>query len=255
MPKKAVAIIPARFASTRFPGKPLALIKGQTLLERTYRQVLLCPDISRVIVATDDERIKACAEGFGAEVVMTSASCLSGTDRLAEVVRRDNTLLKASAIVNVQGDEPCVDPKTISKSICALLSDKNISIGTVVAPIKNEEELHNPNIVKCVKTITGKALYFSRLPVPGTKKGANITSGCIYFRHIGMYAFRPDFLLTFATLASTPLQQTEDLEMLRAMEHGYTIGVAEVEHHSPDVNTPQDIEEVTRWIESQSIYS
>jgi 3-deoxy-manno-octulosonate cytidylyltransferase (CMP-KDO synthetase) len=252
---KAVAIIPARFSSTRFPGKPLALIKGKTLLERTYNRVQLCRDIDRIIIATDDERIKDCAERFGAEVMMTSATCPTGTDRLAEVVRKDATLMRASAIVNVQGDEPCVDPQTISKALSALLSDKSVSIGTVVAPIKHEQDLQNLNIVKCVKTLTGKALYFSRQALPGTKKGMNFISGCTYFRHIGMYAFRPDFLLLFASLPSSPLQQTEDLEMLRAMEHGYTIGVAEVEHHSPDINTPEDIEEVLTWIEFQSIYS
>lgn len=253
MTRGAVAIIPARFASTRFPGKPLVPIKGITLLERTFRRVLLCPDIVRVIIATDDERIASCGRSFGAEVCMTSTSCPTGTDRLAEVIQKDKELLQASAIVNVQGDEPCIDPDTISKAIAALLGDGSNSIGTVIAPIRSEEDLLNPNVVKCVKTLSGKALYFSRQVLPGSKKEHSLNSGCTYFRHIGMYAFRPEFVLTFASLPATPLQKREDLEMLRAMEHGYSIGVAEVENHSPDVNTPEDIEEVTRWIESQSI--
>ena len=251
----AVAIIPARFASTRFPGKPLVLINGMTLLERTYQRVLLCPDIDRIIIATDDHRIEACAQAFGANVVMTSPTCSTGTDRLAEVVSKDASLRNAKAIVNVQGDEPCVDPKTISKAISALLSDKSISIGTVISPICREQDVINPNIVKCVKAQNGKALYFSRQAIPCPKNGIFDISKYRYFRHIGMYAYRPEFLLTFASLPATPLQITEDLEMLRALEHGYSIGVAEVEHSSPDVNTPQDIEEVSRWIASQSFYS
>jgi 3-deoxy-manno-octulosonate cytidylyltransferase (CMP-KDO synthetase) len=254
MKKGSVAIIPARYGSTRFPGKPLVHICGMTLLERTYRQVLLCPEISRCIIATDDDRIKQHALEFGAEVVMTSPHCQTGTDRIAEVVSLLPELQEASAIVNVQGDEPCIDPKTITKVIEVLFSSDDFSVGTIVAPIQREEDLNNTNIVKCVKAINGKALYFSRSIIPGSKNKCSIKS-FPYMRHLGIYAFRPKFLLSFATLSPTPLQLAEDLEMLRAMEHGYSIGVAEINKSTPDVNTKEDIEEVSRWIESQSFCS
>ena len=255
MPHGVVAIIPARFASTRFPGKPLVSIKGISLLERTYRQVIKCPEITRVIIATDDERILDCAQKFHAETVLTSSSCPTGTDRIAEVIKKDSCLLEARAIVNVQGDEPCIDPENISKVIDTLLVSTTASIGTLVSPIACESDLRNRNIVKCVKTLSGKALYFSRHAIPGSKKEGELCSGFCYFRHIGLYAYRPPFVLTFASLSPTPLQQAEDLEMLRALEHGYEIHVAEVNHHSPDVNTPEDIEEVIQWIEHQSTCS
>lgn len=249
-----VVVIPARYGSTRFPGKSLVKIDGISLLERTYRRVLLCQLVTHCIIATDDERIAQAAGSFGADVVMTSESCPTGTDRIAEAVRARDDLRRAEMIVNVQGDEPCIDPEAITKVIEVLSSSPGDSIGTAVAPLRSEEELRNRNIVKCVKTTTGRALYFSRHAIPGSKDGIRIPT-VPYFRHIGIYAYRPDFLLQFAALPPTPLQRAEDLEMLRAMEHGYTIAVAEVQHHSPDVNVPSDIEEVQRWIKSQSLYS
>jgi 3-deoxy-manno-octulosonate cytidylyltransferase (CMP-KDO synthetase) len=244
-------VIPARYNSTRFPGKSLFKINGVSLLERTFRQVMLCPTIDHCIIATDDERIKSAASLFGADVVMTSPDCATGTDRIAQVVNMRDDVMKAKIIVNVQGDEPCIDPVTIAKVIDVLSSSPEDSIGTAVAPIRSEEELLNTNIVKCVKTATGRALYFSRHAIPGSKRGICLDA-IPYFRHVGIYAYRPEFLVRFSALSATPLQQTEDLEMLRAMEHGFTIAVAEVQHHSPDVNVPSDIEEVQRWIKSQS---
>jgi 3-deoxy-manno-octulosonate cytidylyltransferase (CMP-KDO synthetase) len=247
-------VIPARYSSTRFPGKPLFKINGISLLERTYRRVMLCHLINHCIIATDDERIAQEARSFGADVVMTSESCATGTDRIAEAVRSRDDLRKAEIIVNVQGDEPCIDPNTIAKVIEVLSLSPDDSIGTAVVPIRSEEELLNKNIVKCVKTVTGRAMYFSRHAIPGSKVGIRM-SAIPYFQHIGIYAYRPDFLLRFSELPSTPLQQAEDLEMLRAMEHGFTITVVEVQHHSPDVDIPSDIEEVEQWIKSQSSYS
>jgi 3-deoxy-manno-octulosonate cytidylyltransferase (CMP-KDO synthetase) len=247
-------VIPARYSSTRFPGKSLHKIDGVSLLERTYRRVLLCRSVNHCIIATDDDRIADAARFFGADVVMTSTRCATGTDRIAEAVQSRDDLKKAALIVNVQGDEPCIDPNTITKVIEVLSTSNDDSIGTAVAPIRSEEELLNRNCVKCVKTTTGRALYFSRHVIPGSKE--EIRFGTTpYFRHIGIYAYKPDFLLRFAALPPTPLQQAEDLEMLRAMEHGHTIAVAEVQHHSPDVNVPSDIEEVQRWIKTQSLYS
>ena len=249
-----VVVIPARYGSTRFPGKPLCMINGISLIERTYRQAKLCRNVTHCVVATDDDRIAQHARSFGADVIMTSSRCATGTDRIAEAIGISDDLRKASTIVNVQGDEPCIDPETISKVVLALSASKHDSIGTAIAPIHSEKDLLNPNIVKCVKTTSGRALYFSRQPIPGSKTGVSVDT-IPYFRHVGIYAYSPEFLLQFAALAPTPLQQVEDLEMLRAMEHGYTIAVTEVSHHSPDVNVPSDIQEVQRWIESQSFYS
>jgi 3-deoxy-manno-octulosonate cytidylyltransferase (CMP-KDO synthetase) len=247
-------VIPARYASSRFPGKPLALIHGISLLERTYRQVGLCGSVDFCVIATDDPRIAAHAKGFGADVVITSSDCPTGTDRIAEAVAKRPDLQEASLIVNVQGDEPCIDPTTISAVITVLQKSPDASIGTIVSPIRSDQELRNPNIVKCVKTPSGKALYFSRHAIPGSKSGIS-TSHIPYYRHIGMYAYRPAFVVQYAKLPPTPLQQAEDLEMLRAMEHGFSIAVAEVSHHSPDVNIPSDIQEVEKWIQSQSFCS
>ena len=247
-------VIPARYASSRFPGKPLALIHGISLLERTYRQVCLCSSVDFCVIATDDIRIATHAEGFGADVVMTSPNCPNGTDRIAEAVAKRSDLQAASMIVNVQGDEPCIDPSTISAVIAVLQASPDASIGTIVSPIQSEQELLNPNIVKCVKTLSGRALYFSRHAIPGSK-GAMSTSHTPYYRHVGMYAYRPAFVAQYAKLSPTPLQRAEDLEMLRAMEHGFSIAVAEVPHHSPDVNIPSDIQEVEKWIQNQSFCS
>ncbi len=247
-------VIPARYSSTRFPGKSLVKIHGVCLLERTYQCVMHCQLINHCVIATDDERIAKAARSFGADVVMTSVNCASGTDRIAEAVRSRDDLAQAEIIVNVQGDEPCIDPHTIAKVVEILRKSPEDSIGTAVAPIRSVEELDNINITKCVKTATGRALYFSRHAIPGSKNGICMNA-IPYYRHVGVYAYRPDFLLRFAALPPTPLQLAEDLEMLRAMEHGFTIAVAEVQHHSPDVNVPSDIQEVEQWIKSQSFYS
>ena len=247
-------VIPARYASSRFPGKPLALIQGISLLERTYGQVKLCKDVDLCIIATDSQLIADHAQSFGADVVMTSSQCPTGTDRIAEAVKKRADLQTASMIVNVQGDEPCINPGTISKIISVLNEAADASIGTLVSQIHSEKELLDPNIVKCVKTPSGRALYFSRHPIPGSKSGLEM-GNTPFYRHIGMYAYRPGFVMQYAKMPPTPLQQAEDLEMLRAMEHGFSIAVAEVDHHSPDVNVPSDIQEVEKWIKSQSFCS
>jgi 3-deoxy-manno-octulosonate cytidylyltransferase (CMP-KDO synthetase) len=249
-----IVVIPSRYQSSRFPGKPLAMIKNMSLLERTYRQVLLCPHVAACYIATDDERIYNHAQEFGASAIMTSPDCQNGTERIAEAIRSSEELQKAPMIVNVQGDEPCIDPATISKVITTLLLNSQASVATIVSPIKNEQELTNPNIVKCVRTLDGSVLYFSRAAIPGTKKTSPHPLQT-YFRHIGIFAYRPDFLIQFALLPPTPLQLAEDLETLKAIEHGYCVVAAEVDQHGPDVNVPQDIEEVVQWIENQSFSS
>jgi 3-deoxy-manno-octulosonate cytidylyltransferase (CMP-KDO synthetase) len=251
MRNPVVVIIPARYGSTRFPAKPLATIEGISILERTYKQVMLCPRVHRCIIATDDARIESHARSFCSEVVMTSSSASTGTDRIAEVVQKDTSLQSAFAIINVQGDEPCIPPSTIEAVIQVLCDSPDIQLATAIAPIKSRNELENRNIVKCVRSLENRALYFSRHPIPYEKE----PTGRTHFRHVGIYGFRPDFLLRFANLPTTPLQKAEDLEMLRAMEHGYQIAVAEVPVHSPDVNVPKDLEEVQQWIRNQHFCS
>lgn len=238
------AIIPARYQSSRFPGKPLVDIGGKSLLNRTWEQVQKCSDITRTIIATDDERIFKHALSFGAEVIMTSKECPTGSDRLAEVVHKKPELLSYDVIINVQGDEPCIDPATLSKVAFTLFNNTTASIATAISAIQSEEDFHNPNLTKCVKALSGKALYFSRGPIPASKKYSKGENG---YRHLGIYAFRPNFLPIFAQLLPTPLMMYEDLEMLKAMEHGFDIFVTVVETQAPDVNSPEDIEKVLNW--------
>ncbi len=221
-----VVIIPARYASTRFPGKPLADLWGKPRLAES---------VGRVLIATDDERIAEAARGFGAEVVMTRADHPSGTDRIAEVAAG----LEAEIVVNVQGDEPLIEPAAIEAAVQPLLDDPSLEMATVCCPIETVEDLANPNVVKVVCDRSGCALYFSRLPIPFVRdKGADAER----FRHIGLYAYRRDFLLSFARLAPTPLEQAEKLEQLRALEHGHRIRVIQVDHPSPGVDTPEELE-------------
>jgi len=245
-----VCIIPARYASSRFPGKLLTKINGTSILESTYRHVCLCPDLSRCIIATDDERIAQHAATFHDDVVMTSTNCSTGTDRIAEVVRENPILQNAEMIINVQGDEPCIPPTTI-QAVIERLRHSETPMATAITSIRNDRDLYSKHVVKCVKNHNNHALYFSRQPIPYP----NSSHDHPYFRHIGIYGFRPKFLLTFQQLPPTPLQQTEDLEMLRILEHGYSIAVTEVSIHSPEVNIPSDIEEVRTWIKNQSLYS
>jgi 3-deoxy-manno-octulosonate cytidylyltransferase (CMP-KDO synthetase) len=232
---KTVAIVPARYASTRFPGKALADLWGKPIIQHVWertRQARLC---DRVIVATDDERIAAAARGFGAEVTMTRPDHPSGTDRVAEVAAG----IAADLIVNVQGDEPLIEPASIDAAIAPLLADASIPMGTLCCPIEDVEELANPNVVKVVCDQAGFALYFSRLPIPFVRdRGAQ----AVRYRHIGLYVYRRDFLLSLASLPPTSLEQAERLEQLRVLEHGHRVRVVVVPPSSPGVDTPTDLE-------------
>lgn len=250
----AVAIIPARFGSTRFPGKPLALIAGKTLLQRTYECAAHCPTLARIIIATDDQRIFEHAQSFGAEVVMTPSDCPTGSDRLAFVLSQDPTLQAADVVVNIQGDEPCLDHETITALIDALFCDPSSVMSTAAYRLTDPEEATNPNTVKCVVGHDGAALYFSRSLVPGGRT-AGLQSGTPYYKHVGIYAFRPDFLLKYPLLPMTPLQIAEDLEQLKVLEHGYKIRVVIVKSIGPDVNTPEDLKKVERQLCKQNSFS
>lgn len=241
---RVTAVIPARYASTRFPGKPLADILGKPMIQWVYERTARSTSIDRVIVATDDERIRRMVEGFGGEVQMTRADHPTGTDRLAEVAERIETDL----IVNVQGDEPMIDPLMIDQAVAPLKSDSDIAMGTLKTPVGSVEEYLNPNVVKVVTDLQGFALYFSRAPIPHPRDFAGDLEGHLSrlqaFKHIGLYVYRRDFLLAYPNLAPTALEGLEKLEQLRALEHGFRIRVVETRLTSLGVDTPEDLERV-----------
>jgi 3-deoxy-manno-octulosonate cytidylyltransferase (CMP-KDO synthetase) len=230
----AVIVIPARYGSTRFPGKPLAQLWGKPIIQHVWERASKSRLCRRVIIATDDERIAAAARRFGAEVAMTRPDHPSGTDRVAEVAAR----LEANLIVNVQGDEPLVDPAAIDAAVEPLAADPAIPMGTLAAPCEEVADLANPNIVKVVMDRAGFALYFSRLPIPFVREGRAETTK---YRHIGLYVYRREFLLALAKLPPTPLEQAEKLEQLRVLEHGHKIRVVIVDKASPGVDTVEDL--------------
>lgn len=233
MPQAAI-IIPARYHSTRFPGKMLAELWGKPLVQHVWERCRQARQADHVIVATDHPAIAAAAQAFGAEVVMTRSDHSSGTDRVAEVAAN----LSADLIVNVQGDEPMVDPAHIDAAIAPLAADPALPVGTLCCPLERMEDLANPNVVKVVCDLRGNALYFSRLPIPFVRDhGAE----AVRYRHIGLYVYRRDFLLRLARLPPTPLELAERLEQLRVLEHGHPIRVVMVEHTSPGVDTPADL--------------
>ncbi len=246
--RKVAVVIPARYASTRFPGKPLAEIAGKTMIERVYRQAQQAKLIDEVLVATDDQRIYDHVAGFGGRVLMTRDDHPTGTDRLAEVASLDPSL---EIIVNVQGDEPLIDPATIDRAIYPLLQDRTLDMSTIAARISSREEINNNTIVKVVFSTGGKALYFSRLPIPYYRESESSASQN-YFAHIGLYVYRRDVLLYLSGLKPTALEKAEALEQLRALEHGVSIKVVEVEKRSPAVDRPEDIKGVLEALDAQA---
>lgn len=238
---KIIGIIPARFGSMRFPGKMLADILGKSLIRRTYENARRASSLEEVIVATDDQRILTHVEGFGGKAVMTAADHPSGTDRVAEVVRKHYP--HAEIVVNVQGDEPCLNPLIIDLLIDDLLKRPDAVMTTPVASITNSEDVRSPSIVKCVFTPSMRALYFSRSPIPFVQKGEGR-----HYRHLGVYCFRKDFLLCFSQMPKTSLQQTEDLEQLKILEQGYPIYVSIVQDDGIGVDTMEDLKRIEKKI-------
>ncbi|NOZ21057.1 MAG: 3-deoxy-manno-octulosonate cytidylyltransferase [Planctomycetes bacterium] len=240
---RAVVIIPARFASTRLPGKAvLPEIKektGKYLIEHVYDRVRQATSISRVIVATDHPKIKQVVEGFGGEAAMTSPECQSGTDRVAEVAAN----LDVDIVVNVQGDEPEVHPETVDAVVALLHEDEGAPMATLAHRIDDLHELADPNAVKVIVDINGNAIYFSRYPIPYIRESpAQLhVEDFPYLKHLGIYAYRKDFLLQYTRLKPSRLEQAEKLEQLRALENGYRIKVAETPHKSIGVDTPEDM--------------
>lgn len=252
MKEKSIAIIPARYQSKRFPGKPLAKILGKSLIQRTYENAKLCQSLEDIYIATDNEDIRKEVLGFGAKVIMTSPDCPTGTDRIIEALEKEKALEQASIIINIQGDEPCTSPKSIDKLIATLIKHPHIPMATPVYPLLKQEDIKNPSIVKCLGDINGKALYFSRSPIPYPQNEKYSS----YMGHLGIYGFRKDFLKTYSQLSKTPLQQSEDLEQLKVLEHGYDIELVLVEEEEDlGVNIPEDIKKVEAFLCKQNTSS
>jgi 3-deoxy-manno-octulosonate cytidylyltransferase (CMP-KDO synthetase) len=243
VPRKILGVIPARFASSRFPGKVLAQISSKSMLQRVYERASLARHLTTTIIATDDERVYKAAKSFGARVVMTRADHVSGTDRVAEAASAEN----AELVVNIQGDEPLIDPAAIDAAILPLAHDPGIVMGTLKKAIEDPREITDANVVKVVTDRKGDAIYFSRCPIPHQRDQA---ASRIHFKHIGLYVYRRDFLLKYPALPVGPLEQAERLEQLRALENGYRIRVVETECESLGVDTPEDLERVCKLFEA-----
>lgn len=241
MPTRILGVIPARFASTRFPAKALARISGKSMLEHVFERASRARYLTSVVIATDDQRIYDEAKRFGAPVRMTRADHLSGTDRVAEVASTDD----AQIVVNIQGDEPLIDPAAIDAAVLSILDHPEIPMGTLKKRIEDPAEIDNPNVVKVVTNFAGDAIYFSRATIPYLRGNESLTR----FKHIGLYVYRRDFLLSYSDLPVGPLEKAERLEQLRALENGYSIRVAETEYESIGVDTPEDFERVTKLFE------
>jgi 3-deoxy-manno-octulosonate cytidylyltransferase (CMP-KDO synthetase) len=289
---KILGVIPARYASTRFPGKPLVDINGKSMIQRVYEQAKKCTSLAHVVVATDDERIFDHVTAFGGTAIMTAATHQSGTDRCAEVVEKLNFDIQTrdldsdeavifdkitpkregifTAVINIQGDEPFIQPEQIEKIASILrgpsldnsklkiknerasttsntpLEASNFGIATLVKSIDNQLDIDNPNVVKAVFSAGGRALYFSRSPIPFLRnldKKDWAKSGQ-FFKHIGLYGYKTSVLLEIAQLAQSPLEKSESLEQLRWLENGYAIGVAETNLETIGIDTPEDLKKI-----------
>jgi 3-deoxy-manno-octulosonate cytidylyltransferase (CMP-KDO synthetase) len=264
-PPEIVVVIPARYEAVRLPGKPLAEIDGRSMIEHVYRRAAAARGVDAVVVATDDQRIADAVAGFGGVVRMTSPAHRTGTDRIAEVARD----LACGIVVNVQGDEPLLEPTVIDQIIAPLRENPQLEMSTACCALRDRTDYANPNVVKVVSDAQGRALYFSRAPVPHLRTpvqaarqqpaastapaqpamgdsaaGAGLSS--VVRKHLGLYAYRRAFLLAFAALPQTPLELAESLEQLRALEHGHRIQTVYTEHDSIGVDTPEELDRVRR---------
>jgi len=245
---RVAALLPARWGSTRFPGKPLFSIAGKPLIQHVWERTRRAKSLSRVIIATDDERIAEAATAFGAEVALTSARHRSGTDRIAEAARK---LKGITHILNVQGDEPLVDPALLNRLARTLVQEPGLEMITAATPFGPEEDPGNPNAVKVVLNRAGNALYFSRSPIPYFREGG--AARLPVYRHHGVYGFSLPFLLRFVRWRPSPLEEAEQLEQLRALENGASIRVLISRSASVGVDTPADAAEVERLLSSSSL--
>jgi len=247
---KILAIIPSRYASQRLPAKSLADIHGKPMVQHVYERAKQSQLLTEVIVATDDARIESAVKKFGGRAVMTPATLQSGSDRIAFAARS----IEADIVVNVQGDEPLIDPKVIDQAVQLLLDDETAVVGTAVKKISSLDDLLTPSVVKVVLDKNHYALYFTRSLVPFVRDSAEVTQWlkhAVFYKHFGIYAYRSAFLQVFTSLAPTPLEQTEKLEQLRILENGYRIKAAITELDSIPVDTQEDLEKVRKRIKIQ----
>lgn len=244
---EVVAIIPARYQSNRFPGKPLAKIHGKPMIQHVVERARRVDILSRVIVATDDERIAECVEGFGGEYVMTRNDHVTGSDRLAEAAELIG-ISEHDVVVNIQGDQPLFPPEVIEQVARPLVDDPALPMSTLIYKIIRPEEIHDPNHVKTVFDRDNYALYFSRAPIPFQRNPEDVEQPT-YYKHLGFYAYRKGFLLSFVALPEGEWERFEKLEQLRALEYGYKIKVVLTEHDSIEVDTPEDLLRVEEHIQ------
>ncbi len=248
---KKCAFIPARYQSSRFPGKPLALIAGKPMIQRVYERAVRCLQLTDVVVATDDNRILNCVEGFGGNVIMTSESHYSGTDRIAEAAQM-MSLEPEDIVINIQGDQPVFDTGIISQLVEPLENDPGIPMTTLKNRILREDNVNNPNHVKVVTDRQGFALYFSRHPIPYFRDSEDLGR---HYKHLGFYGFRMEFLVRFTKLSKGVLESAEKLEQLRALEHGFKIMVVETAMDSVEVDVPEDVNRIEEVIGNLKIDS
>ena len=238
---RVVGVIPARYRSKRFDGKALALLGGRPMIQHVYEKARRASRLAELVVATDDERIANVIQGIGGKALMTSPDHPSGTDRVAEAA----AAIEADVVVNIQGDEPFISEKVIDQAVEPFLEREDLRMSTLMRAIDEEETLRDPNVVKVVVDHEGFALYFSRSPIPFARRSERFQA----YEHIGLYAYRKNFLLAFARLAPTKLEYTEGLEQLRVLEHGYRILVVPTTHHvGVSVDTPADLEKAEAYL-------
>lgn len=241
--KKIIAVIPARYGSTRFPGKPLAQIKGKPMVEWVYERVKQVQELSEVYIATDDKRIFDTVVGFGGNVIMTSDAHTCGTDRIAECTEILG-LGEKDIVLNIQGDEPLIQKETI-RDLLSCFDDPDVYMGTLKKKIEDTSELDNPNVVKVISDVNDNAVYFSRYCIPYERDCNKVE----HYKHIGAYGYTVKFLRIYCNLEKSMLEKAESLEQLRALENGYSIRVKETAHQSIGVDTPDDIRKIERIME------
>lgn len=247
MKHRAVVIIPARYASTRLPGKPLIPLGGKPMIRWVYERALQIPGVDRVLVATDDTRILETVHDFGGEACLTPPEIRNGSERVGFVARD----LKAEIVVNLQGDEPLISARAVGEALRTLLDDPRPVAATLGYPLKTEAEWRNPAVVKVITDANGNTLYFSRAPIP-FHRDEGFSPLPLLYRHIGVYVFRKPFLMEFLSWPEGALETREKLEQLRILERGYSLKLVEAETLSPGVDTPEDLEAVEKLLEMKS---
>lgn len=239
-----IVVIPARYGSSRLPGKPLVSLAGRPMIQRVYERAKLAKHTGRVIVATDDDRIVKAVQEFGGEARMTRPDHRTGTERVAEVAAHE----RGDIFVNVQGDEPLLDPAAVDTAVHALLEEPQVAIATVATPIKTPGDIMDPNVCKVVLDFDENALYFSRAPIPWVRDTGNHVQAR-HLKHLGLYVFRRDTLLEYPTLPQGNLERLEQLEQLRWLENGWKIRIAEVEYDAISVDVPEDVARVEKLLQ------